>query len=268
MKSNYDLIRFSLLCGILALVMMVGHGYAAVNLDNAFAIWLFDSEDDTVVDHSAQGNDAALTGGNWVEGKFGGGLEMGAGATLMSATANGVSNQAITETLWVKFDDFGAESQFGFINCTGTPSGRFYYFSNWVGAGAAPYDGIHLGVIDGAGNWGRGQTTNPGQFDTDEWYHIAGVADIAGGSLTSYINGELIMTNAIATDEIPGDPNQIWGASGPEGKPVLGTVDEIAFFNVALTQDEIVDIMTMGLANVAAVDSKDKLAVMWSDLKR
>ena len=46
-----------------------------------------------------------------------------------------------------------------------------------------------------------------------------------------------------------------------------GIIDEVAVLNIALTVDEIEDVMTRGLAAVLAVDPAAKLANTWGSIK-
>ena len=52
--------------------------------------------------------------------------------------------------------------------------------------------------------------------------------------------------------------------------PVVGVIDEVAVFNVALTEDDINDIMSNGLAEalgIAAVSPTGKLTTTWGSIK-
>ena len=264
MKMNY-LTGLALVCGALALTLIVSPSYAAVDLSDAFAIWLFDDDGaDTVIDHSDKGNDATVTGGAWVDGKFGGGFEL-QGGNVVSNTVVGVGNEVISQALWVKLDNFNTESQFGFITSVGTASNRFFYFSSWVNGG--PHDGVHMGVLNDAGAWGRGMAI-VGQFNEDQWYHVVGVADAAAGTHTIYIDGDVVHVENYAAGEIPGEPSQIWAGSQPGGNILQGTIDEVAYFSRALAQEDVEQLMNDGLANVAAVESSGKLPIAWADLKK
>ena len=47
-----------------------------------------------------------------------------------------------------------------------------------------------------------------------------------------------------------------------------GLMDDAALFNVALTQDDIEHLMTVGLSSMLAVSSEGKLIATWAQLKR
>jgi hypothetical protein len=47
-----------------------------------------------------------------------------------------------------------------------------------------------------------------------------------------------------------------------------GLIDEVGIFNVALTEDDIKDIMNKGLEGVTAVSPSGKLTTTWADMKQ
>jgi len=47
-----------------------------------------------------------------------------------------------------------------------------------------------------------------------------------------------------------------------------GSIDDVGIFNVALTVNEINDIMSKGLAGITAVSPSGKLATTWSEIKK
>jgi hypothetical protein len=252
----------ALLFGVIAT-----HSYA-INLDDAFAVWLLDEgSGDTAVDSSPQGNDGVITGAEWTDGKFGGGLQFDDTDVIVNVAVNGVGDEVISEVLWVKFDDFDIEHMFGYIHAADTGSARFYYFSTWINGGP-PHSGVHMGVLDAGGNWGRGMAI-PQQFDEDQWYHVAGVADGVGGSHKVYIDGTLVSDTGFAAGELIGTPGVLSVGTVPnEGKGIHGVIDEVAFFNIPLTEEDVNDLMTEGMAGAAAVQLRGKLPLTWSSLKR
>ncbi len=254
-------------CAVLLFGAAAGTSFA-IDLDDAFAVWLLDEgAGDVAVDSSPQGNDGTITGPDWAAGKFGDGLHFEGNDVVVNVAVTGVLSDAITEVLWVKFDDFDVEHMFGYIHAADTANARFYYFSTWINGGP-PHDGVHMGVLDAGGGWGRGMAI-PKQFDEDQWYHVAGVADGVGGTHKVYIDGTLVSDTGFAAGELIGTPGVLSVGTVPnEGKGIHGTIDEVAFFNVALSEGDIVDIMENGMAGAAAVEARGKLSTKWADLKR
>ena len=86
---------------------------AAVSVDDAIGIWLFDEgRGDVAKDSSPNGNDGELIAGpKWVEGKFGGALEFdGSGTSVETESADKLTGFELgdktdfTVTAWFKTD--------------------------------------------------------------------------------------------------------------------------------------------------------------------
>lgn len=196
-------------------------------------------------------------------------LESEANNNVVSSTAEGVGPTFFSETLWVNFNDFNTENQLGFIRCSGTANARYFYFSSWSADGA-PHNRIHLGTLNLDGSWGRGISA-PKMFDKGKWYHVAGVINNEEGSIRAYVDGELKHEQKFAVGDTPGTPTEIWAGSAPEaGRSLIGVIDEVGFFNVALTEDDIKKIMNDGLSKatgIEAVDPLSKLTTTWGGIK-
>jgi len=272
MKNRIRLI--SLFIGLIILGLMFSSlGDTKIDPKSVILIWLFDGgSGDTVKDLTDNGNDGTLMNGpKWVKGQFGGGLELdGTDDHVKSNTAEGVGTTFMSQTLWVKFSSFNLENQFGYISCSGTPNGRFFYFSSWSSAGA-PHDRIHLGTLKTDGNWGRGIATGK-IFNTGQWYHVAGVINNEDGTIKAYVDGELKHDQQFDKGDTPGTPTAIWAGGAPEANRLIsGLIDEVGFFNVALTQDDIKSIMNDGLARTTgfeAVAPSGKLTTTWGSIKK
>ncbi len=266
--QNIKALLNTTVCISLMILLLAGQSYALVDPENIAVIWLFEEgSGDMVKDLSGNGNDAELNGQEWADGKFGKGLQFEPNQNVKSLTAKGLSATYMSETLWVKFDKnfSGIENQFGFISCTGTPSARYFYFSSWVNGG--PHSGIHLGTLDTAGAWGRGISVPAGVFKEGQWYHVGGVINNEEGSIRAYVDGELRHEQKFAVGDTPGKPSEIWAGSAPEaGKSIIGLIDEVAFFNVVLTEDDINKIMDKGLAP-EDVNLRGKLTTTWGGIK-
>jgi hypothetical protein len=71
----------------------------------------------------------------------------------------------------------------------------------------------------------------------------------------------------ITPGDTPGTPSEIWVGGSPEAYQWLtGTIDDVGFFNVALTEDDINTIMNNGIKG-AAVQAQGKLPITWSTIK-
>ncbi|MDQ1316364.1 MAG: LamG protein [Candidatus Poribacteria bacterium] len=244
---------------------------AAVDLKNAFVIWTFsEGTGTTVKDMSGNGNDGKFQKDvKWVDGKSGKGVQLdGKTTAVVSSTVKGVGKTAVSECLWVKFSDLTPENMFGYISCTGTSNARYFYYSTWSSAGA-PNDAVHCGTLDTKGAWGRGIATGR-IFKKDIWYFIAGVIDTKAGLIRVYVDGKMPGDGELKIDagDIPGTPKEIWAGSSPENYAfVAGTIDDVAFFNVALSAADVSEIMTKGLGSTTPVQAGGKVATEWGNIK-
>ena len=260
-----------LILSVIFVFSLILTGYTqAVDMKTAFLIYTFEEGNGVnVKDQSGNGNDGVITGANakWVNGKIGGGLTLaGANHSIKSVTTNGVGKTFFSECIWANFADLATEQQFGYIKCAETASARYFYFSSWCSLGA-PNDALHCGTLDKAGAWGRGLSA-PRLFKTKQWYHIAGVIDTKNGFIRVYVDGAMALEQKIDTGDTPGVPKEIWvGGSSENYQWINGTIDEVAMFNVALTEADINTIMKDGVGKAKAVQSAGKLPVAWALLK-
>ena len=104
-----------------------------------------------------------------------------------------------------------------------------------------------------------------------EWQHIALVTSPNDGTI-AYVNGEVIQEEGARGGKIAfnGSPLFLIGersATAP-GEPFGGLIDEVAIYHVALSQDEVKDVMNNG-ADVSgtSVESVGKLSTTWGRIK-
>jgi len=273
--KNVTKLTFAFVGLIVFGLILSSPGYSKIDPNSAVLIWLFEEgSGDTVKDSSGNGNDGTLMNGpEWRDGKIGKGLEFdGTDDYVISSTANGVVGTALSECLWIKFNDFSTENMFGYITSSPGAAGvkaRYFYFSTWTSAGA-PFNHIHLGTLKTDGGWGRAIAIGK-MFDKGEWYFVCGVIDTKEGFIKAYVNGELKNTSNIPKGDTPGTPSEIWVGGTPEGgRWTNGVIDEVAFFNVALTEDDIKSIMEGGLSKtlgIAAVGPSGRLTSTWGNIK-
>lgn len=111
-----------------------------------------------------------------------------------------------------------------------------------------------------------------------EWVHFAGTYSRADGVGILYIDGEEVGREdaRIADAPIAGD----WGMGARVGlniddaRPFTGLMDEFSIWSIALSVDEVVDLMDNGPASsvmapvITAVSPQDKLSATWAELKK
>ena len=127
-----------------------------------------------------------------------------------------------------------------------------------------------FGLAQGAGIHLFG--TSP--INDGKWHHLAATAD-RKGAMKLYRNGELEVETDIAAHANQNEDNlkpfTIGGEVGVAVRTLTdGVIDEVALFNVLLTEDQITDIVERGLARTLgaeAVSPSDKLATVWGKIK-
>lgn len=86
--------------------------------------------------------------------------------------------------------------------------------------------------------------------------------------VTTYIDGSIEAEPAFSGEpDISPGPLNI-GDCPNYPYAVKGIIDDVAIFNVALTQDEIIEVMENGLADALAVAPAGKLAATWGSIKK
>jgi len=242
-------------------LMFVGQSDAKIDPENCVGMWLFDENDDNVAqDSSGNNNSGELFGNpNQVAGKFDKCLEFGGDDDYVDC--------GNAESL----DIFGADAQVTIALWANTPDvsrahGSLVTKGEWNA-------GYSL-LINGNTKTLLAADRDPQSGDlitNDEWYHLAVTTDGATGEFTFYINGQLSEShqksvNGIAQSNMPVNiAREQWGGGRWYFK---GMIDDVGIFNVALTEDEINDIMSEGLLSMTAVSTSGKLTTTWGDIKK
>ncbi len=122
--------------------------------------------------------------------------------------------------------------------------------------------GIHYRFNPGNGGAGYvGPNGDNTQFETQKWYHIAGIK--AGGQLTFYVDGVSRGQYNVPAAHTQG-ADKLYIGKSPNYRAATFHLDELYIFNRALSVDDITDIKD-GL--LLPVEPKDKLATTWGKLK-
>lgn len=83
-----------------------------------------------------------------------------------------------------------------------------------------------------------------------------------------YLDGSVIGSDT-KKDTIKYFNQEVWIGKSPNfDGSFAGIIDEVAIFNVALTEDDIKYIMTEGLGVILAVSQSGKLTTTWADIKQ
>ena len=258
---------FTLIAG-LACVMLTSTAAA----QNLVIYFNFDEGGgDTVTDGSGNGNNGAIMGeSEWTDGKegFGGALEFFADPVqghVRVEDSDSLKIGGLTAAAWI-FDLGDAPYPFKLI---GQAEGRFGVLEGWVcgisGNGHVMYPEIQDTDLNAISFQG------PEAIPTGEWAHLAWTYSVAEQTLTGWVNGEVNHTRDIPGKPIrtnfdtAGELGLIIGAQpwNPGAHGYHGIVDEVAVYDDALTQDQIMALMD----SPTAVEPSGKLATTWASLK-
>ena len=242
-------------------LMLAGIGYA-YGPENVMGMWLLDENSgDMAGDSSGNGNDGMLNGGPvWVPGVFGSCLlfdgsnnvEIADAPTMDAELANG-----LTFVGWQNQPAGDADGGY-LVKEEGWENGMSYrFFSNHgndFGFMVVPQDGTVEEYYGGAPQ-------------DDTWHHVAAV--YTGSEIIGYMDAVEVGRWPYDKGVADNDSRAFIGSGHPNGEYFPGMLDDLALFNVPLSQAEIAEIMDVGLAGVitAAVFPADKLATTWGKIK-
>ena len=194
------------------------------------AYWKFDSTDPSLVSDFINSNFGFFEGDAIkVEGKYGKGIYCDGDGDYLRLDS--IQNNKFTEytiQTWVKLTNY---TTFGTIFGTVT-DGR-----TWLGIDAEGY--IQFKVFAGNTLYST-PLKNESKAKLDIWYHVAATYSETDDSLRLYVNGTLVANETISPlDSIKtaGDKNYI--CRGQNGEYLNGTVDNIALWSRAFTENEI-----------------------------
>ena len=232
-------------------LMFTNTSSAELDLKTAAGIWLFDEgRGDTAVDSSENGKDGEIVNApKWIKnGKFGAALEFdGNESKGHVAVGNLGLSGAVTLVLWAKPSDVADDDRL-ISNLSGPTNPAFAIR-------------FQSGAVD---IWGRAWKPVIPKFDENKWGHYAFVLD-GEGNATGYYNGkeeDTVVDTYIFTDiGIGATFLHQWG------QYYSGQFDDIAFFNLALTEADIKNLMTRGLKSALTVYPAGKLTTTWGNIK-
>ena len=219
-------------------LICASHSYGQVDAGSVVAFWLFDEASGNVaMDNSGNGYDADLVENPvWVDGKFGNAIEFqGTNYLEIRDSAQNMpfgGSEPFTITAWVK-------NQGG-----GTIMGKFN--GGIIGA--------YILTISGGGTVGFHREVDPWSFSgsmalpSDEFGHVAVTYD--GAEMKIYVNGEFDSSQERGPQNTDTVTPVLIGARFTSDEPsefFSGVLDEVALFDVALTDEQIRYVM-LGLS--------------------
>ncbi len=237
-RRSFTTCTMSLVIGLLCL----SHSSAQIKPESIAGIWLLDEGSGSIAkDSSGHAYDADLKGNpKWVAGKFGTALEFqGTNYLEIRNSARDLAFGGVAPfsiTAWVK-------NQGG-----GTVLGKFN--GGVIGAYILQISGSTLSFHREVAPWAYGGTK---ALPSSDWAHVAATYD--GAVMKLYVDGQFDAQQDRGAQNTDTATPVCIGARLTSGAPsqfFLGALDEVALFNVALTEDQI-KLAMKGLATTAAM---------------
>lgn len=244
-----------LVVSIMFSIFLIEAGASAAS-ENMVAAWNFEGVNgDTVIDATGNGHDGILVGGAQIaDGKFGKGVELdGVDGYVEVPHSEDLNLDTFTLAAWIRMGNTGA-NQNVIVKKIPDPEQKTYQLMSHTGSAGAMRGSFHVG---GANSVVMGLTP----VIDDEWHHTAATYD--GSTLKLYLDGEL--ESEVAATGTPDATDAPLGlGSAIPGQFMLGIIDEVFVMDVALEQEDIVEMMD-GLN--LSVEFHGKLAATWGVIK-
>lgn len=248
--------------------------YATAGLDEGLVFYFtFDQvKGKKILDASGNRLDAdVIANTNFVKGRYGNGIHIAAepeGDDCIHVPADDLLKieGEITMTAWVYHEDW--EIAWGSWLDKGSQDriDRKLSYSMGFFEAHIPFRGPKIGMILGTvqGSW-KSITTGP--MKNKNWHHIAGTYD--GSSLRIYLDGIILSEseNVFGFGFMGTNDSELrigCAVGHPRYTFRNGSIDEVALWRRALSQDEI----KTAMQDIFEVSPKDKTATTWGDIKQ
>jgi len=246
-------------------LMLTGQSSAKLDIGTVAGIWLFDEgKGTTAKDSSGNGNDGTLQGTKWVKGQVGSALSFnGTSDRVVVPDSDSLDLQkAWTITSWIYVNK--SENGYGHIvgkRNDGLNVANYAFRTNNTGVSWESYFKFG-GAWKGA--WGQGVVKK------DTWLYMTATYD-GTNTITIYENGVKIGSAAVGSPP-PADQAEvhIGGWQNNTSELIDGMLDEVAIFGVAITEDDMKNLMTKGIEKalgITPVEPSGKLSATWADIK-
>jgi len=256
--------KLSLICVSLIAIslMLTGQSSAKIDLKTIVGAWLFDEgTGDTARDSSGNGYDGKLVEGpEWVQGKFGKALKFDGQETRVDCgdvNALDFGTGDFTLSVWVNAAASGAgESGNGWSRILDK-----HYIGGFclMRSGGGPKVQFEV-------NGNAATTISATNAFDDSWHHIVAIRHDDNKSKI-YLDGKLNIEGNLVGGNLQNDIAFRMGYDDPGfGGRMKCLMDEVAVFNVALTEDDIKQVMN-GLGETLDVSTINKSATACGYIK-
>ncbi len=231
---------------------------ADIKPEDISGIWLLDEgKGNFAEDSSDNEHEGEIVGADWVDGKFGKGLEFeDAGSVTIASTEK---LQIGDEFTWMGY--FYAKALDDWHQIVAKDAEYLLRID-------PPGEGGKMSAFITQGGWEPRASANVPELEV--WTHFAAVYDGEAGALRVYVDGVLGGQSARPAEPNFGNAELTFGNWGGDSN-FMGILDELAIFKAVLEEDDILDIATMGLKEFLAVgqsvEPSDKLASTWGRMK-
>ena len=273
MRSN--VINVLCILSLLLIALCVNTTDAKLDESTIAGMWTFeDGQGETVTDESGNGSDGTFVGDlNWVDGKFGGGLEFNGTDTWVKIGTKGDADSLAA----LDFNQSEGFSIHAWVYSAVAPTGKCIV---WKGLGCSTWSqyllgtGAHENSVNSAnasfhiraGNGGARQEVLGDPLPEKEWVHVVGVWD--SEELHIYVNGDL-QNSANAAGPPWASLEEVYLGADPGCNKRCqwnGIMDEVVIFNVALSESEVKSLGS-GIEGALAVDATGKTTTTWGSIK-
>ena len=256
--------KSDIVCLSLILISSVLAGQSSAEIDPAtiVGVWLLDEgTGDVAKDSSGNDYDGEVIEAKWVQGKFGKALEFDGNQARVDCgdvDALDFGTGDFTLSVWVKAAASGAgEVGNGWSRILDKHYITGFCLMRSAGGAKAQFE---------VGGNAATTITTKNVFD-DDWHHIVAIRHDDTKSKI-YIDGVLDVEGNLVGGNMDNDLHFCMGYDNLGlGGNMKCLLDDVAIFNVALTDDDVRKIMTDGLAVMAAVSPAGRLATVWGDVK-
>lgn len=252
---------------IVAVLILIAStsAFGKIDPDTVAGMWLFEEGGgDIAKDSSDAGNDGTIAGPKkWQDGKFGKALEFDGSSVYVEVQANdSIILEELTIVAWANLNPSKGTRWQSIMMRGQNPR-------NYLLVVDRDSQRLQLSLTKGAaGAWG-GPIGGPEVTDGD-WHHLAGVIGEDEGFII-YVDGEEVGKQGYAKPSLDAAPSRMRIGDGSNGgHQCEGLIDEVALFDVPLSQNDIKAIMNDGLERTTgflAVEPENKLTTIWGKLK-
>ena len=243
-------------------LMFAGQSLAEIDKETCVGAWLFESDaGNKMKDSSGNGNDGDISGGpGLVDGYFGKAMDFdGADDVIIIPDSDSLELEFVTMAAWVKLRNYTEDARIITQEVDGDP-----YSTYSLTMGGAGWKKLEIRIsLDNS----RKRLYSTMDIPLDTWVHVAATYD--GEKVIFYVNGDLEMespqTGALLTTD---NPLYIGASQFWDPRFIDGLLDDVVLFNVALTQDQVEELMVNGISGILAVSSQGKLSATWAQIKQ